>query len=584
MKQIVLFLSMLFGVVLLATAQESFTEAYKRFRPYHYQTPQAWNRIRREVVNPQEVVWSLMERDTRYMYLTGTWKELIPVPTAENTYFFKGEDDLGEMYKFIMTPNAHGYVVYPYGVEQKFQFSKNETTGKNIIRSGFMNTVVSDIPEETEELLDLVIYNDTTDQKSTEEILYNQEEALKWQLSSENRNLCNIRNFYCYFDNRADSLRHKVKYTTQATKDFDNEVADLTAALDTADLSYVIVPYWMTDLYLSVPEPVTSGIARFGYPAYIINPVNGGIDLNNGWNTPNVMDFGPFANIKYDLVAYCGDAISLNTFLSNTEACRQFIFNIFNVEKGIINRRTGHKPSGVHLYFPEFDFKKKRAMKQLVKSVSLVIDSLTINSEKIYSDLDLVLTFSKEAKVKEFDYLSGLQDFVDAIQFADFDSNGLDSQLIISDGSVDTSSVWAKIVNPFYLFRVPYKTIKPGINDGDLMAVADSDYAAGAWGIYLIITIILFVVLISILVLRYFSPLINHYMEVHQTAMVLLMITLVMEIGVFFFFMIEALSPQYILFDMFEGGAMHLFLMAVPILPIAIYLAVKYLAADRDLP
>ncbi len=571
----------------LLMAQESFTAAYRQYRPYHYQTPQAWNRIRREVASPGKVIWSLMERDTRFMYLTGTWKELVPAPTKDNTYFFKGEEDIGRMYNLIIQPDAFGYIVYPYWMEQKIKFSEDDNVNRNIILRGFMNTIVSDIPDDIEEFLELVVYNtDSINEKTLEPVMYGDEKVIQWQLSPNNQNLCNIKNFYCYFDNRPDSLQRKVRYTTEVTKDFNMEVNDLSSALDAADLSYVMIPYWMTDVYLSLPEHQSRQIHRYGYPGYIINPISGGVELNNNWSSLNMMDFGPYSAIRYDLVAFCGDSLSTDYFLGNRDAWELFIYNIFDPEKGMINRKDSafHQPSGLNIYFPEFNFRKKRAMKQFVKSLSLVIDSLTIDSKKKYSKLDLSLTFSRQAAVRESDYLSGLTCFVDTIYFADFDANGLTDKLRFSDGTIDTSSVWAKIINPFYLFRIPYKTIQPGINDGDLMSVAHSDYSSGRWGIYFIITILSVIALLALLIFRYFSPLINRYMESHHTAMVLLMITLVMEIFVFFFFTIEALSPQRIIFDMAKDDSLHLLLIALPLIPIALYLAFINLRRDNILP
>lgn len=67
-------------------AQGTFTDTYLNYRPYHYQTPQAWNRIRREVATHGKEKWPLMDTRRVEMTLAGGWQGLIPTPTSGNTY------------------------------------------------------------------------------------------------------------------------------------------------------------------------------------------------------------------------------------------------------------------------------------------------------------------------------------------------------------------------------------------------------------------------------------------------------------------------------------------------------------------
>ncbi|NDV82951.1 hypothetical protein [Bacteroides sp. 51] len=564
---------------------ESFVAARYRYRPYHYQTPQAWNRIRLEVADPGKVVWPLVEQEPRFMYLTGYWKGLIPSPVPGNTYLFKGLEDVGGIYELLVRPDAHGYIVYPIWLEEQIKLSKDKNFEKYIISKGFMNTLVTDLIYDVEEHLDYIVYNpDSVPEKATPPEVYGNDYT-RWALSEDNYNMYNLKNYYCYFDNRSDSVRYKVKYTTQVTKAFDTEVDQLSARLASADPLYTIIPYWMTDVYLALPKEKTARMKRFGYLAYVINPLSGGVELTNNWSSLNVMDFAPYVQMNYDLVAYCGDSHSTNTFLSNTDAHLQFIYSVFEPATGMINRNGfDHKPSGLNVYIPEFDFKEKRGLTQFIKSLSLVMDSLVVDSGKKYAKLDLSVTLPYQSATGESNFISGLQCFVDTVYFADFDEYGLASKIRYSDGSIDTSSVISRFVNPFYLFRIPYKTIHPGENDTDLLELASCDYDTGMWGLFFFIDILLILSLLTFVFLRYTSPLVYRYTELYPTGVTLCMITLVMEICIFFFFTIEALSPQVIFFDLQVSSRTYLFLIALPILPIFLYFLFRYLYKEQPIP
>lgn len=577
-------------------AQDTFTEAYQRFRPYHYQTPQAWNRIRREVATRGKEKWPFVETERLEMTLAGGWKGLIPSPVPGNTHFFKEVDDMGKIYSLMLSPDAYGYVVYPFKLEQQFKLSENELLAPRILAKGFMNTLITDVPYETELKLDDIIY--TSDTTGTEEVtppeVFDEKGSMGWLKDAEYYDLYNVKNFYCYFDNRPDTVRGHYKYVTNKTRYLSAEVETLKKRILASDSLYAMIPYWMTDVYLNLPSSVSSRIKRLGYMGYVINPVSGTPELTNNWTSPNVMDFAPYKNKPYDLVAYCGDAQSTNRFLTNPAACRTFVYTLLNYPGGMINRSDfENKPEGLNIYLPAFDFKEKRALTQLVKSLSLVIDSLCVNdSVYIYRDarrvmnkeLDLFLTFSKQAAVEQSDFISGLQYFVDSVYYADFDSLGISSRILYNDGSIDTSSVFTRVSNSFYLFRIPFKTVKSGMNNADIWALMECDYASGQWGLFFCITLCLICLIVALVVMRYISVPFNVYIEKYRTFVILLMITLAMEFVVFFFFMIEALSSQIIFFNLETGNMTYLMLIGLPIVPILCYILILKLNKREPLP
>lgn len=583
-----LYTLLLFLSALPLLAQNSFTERFQRLHPYHYQTASAWNRIRREVATNGKEKWPLMKTERLEMTLAGGWKGLIPSPMPDNTYFFKEVEEMGSIYSLLLTPNAYGYAVYPYKLEEQFKLSENELLSPRILARGFMNTLITDVPYETGIKLDEIIYTSDTTQTSetTPPEVFDENGTMGWLKDAEYYDLYNVKNFYCYFDNRPDTLRNRYRYVTQVSEHFDHEVAALSSSMQQSDLSYIYIPYWMTDVYMQVQPAISRQVHRWGYPGYIIEPTSGAPELINGWNSVNVMDFAPYKDKCYDLVAYCGDGTSTSRFLTNRQACRRFIHTVFAYPNGMINRPGGvHKPAGLNLYLPTFDFREKRALTQLIKSISLVIDSLRVNdSVHVYSNLDLSLTFSRRASVEHSGYISGLQCFVDTVYFADFDSLGLAPKVIYNNGSIDTSSVYTRVTNPFYLLRIPYKTIQPGVNDGDVWQLMDCDYASGQWGVFFCIALCILLLLIAIVVLRMISVNMNVYAEKYRMLVVLLMITLVMEFVVFFFFTIEALSPQVIYFDFETGNLTYLMLIALPVLPILLYFLLLQLGKREPVP
>ena len=598
MKRLFLSVIVLFitAVSFLLVAQDTFTEAYQRFRPYHYQTPRAWNRIRREVATHGKEKWPFVETGRMEMNLAGGWKGLIPAPTPANTYFFKEVDDMGRIYSLILKPNTFGYVVYPFKLEQQFKLSENELLAPRVLAKGFMNTLVTDVSYETAQKLDDIIY--VPDTTGTEEVttpeIYDEKGNMGWLKEADYYDLYNVKNFYCYFDNRSDAGSGHYKYVTDTTRYYSAEVETLKERILRCDSLYAMVPYWMTDVYLGLPLPVSSRIKRYGYLGYVINPISGTPEITNNWASPNLMDFVPYKDKPYDLVAYCGDAQSTNRFLTNPEARRKFIYSIMNYPGGLINRSDyASKPEGLNIFLPAFDFKEKRALTQLVKSLSLVIDSLCINDtihiyrdakRALNRDLGFFLTFSKKAAAEHSGFISGLQCFVDSVYFADFDSLGISSRILYNDGSIDTSSVYTRVTNPFYLFRIPFKTIEPGVNDSDIWQLMDCDYASGQWGLFFSIDLCILFLILALFIMRYISVPFNVYIEKYYTFFVLLLITLIMEFCVFFFFMIEALSPQVIYFDLETRSMAYLVLIALPIVPILFYFLILKLNKREPLP
>lgn len=120
--------------------------------------------------------------------------------------------------------------------------------------------------------------------------------------------------------------------------------------------------------------------------------------------------------------------------------------------------------------------------------------------------------------------------------------------------------------------------------NSDIWRLMVCDYASGQWWLFLCIDLCILFMLFALVVMRYISVLFNVYIEKYYTFVILLMITLVMEFGVFFFFMIEALSPQVIYFDLETGSMTYLTLIALPIISILLYFLMLKLNKREPVP
>ena len=70
--------------------------------------------------------------------------------------------------------------------------------------------------------------------------------------------------------------------------------------------------------------------------------------------------------------------------------------------------------------------------------------------------------------------------------------------------------------------------------------------------------------------------------ERYRSFIIPVLITLVTEIIIVFLYMVEALSPNELLFSLDEGT--HLYLLALPLLFIVLHIGLKMLGGRRELP
>ena len=398
-------------------------------------------------------------------------------------------------------------------------------------------------------------------------------------------------------DNNKDKKNEIGKDTVQTSLlslYLQSEVDSLSKKIHNQDgknFNYSIVPYWMSDVYKHLDQKSNEYLdSHESYLGYVVNPMTGGSlvetnfkeylkELNYNWNQKNRMEL---------VVMLTGDVYT-DFFLRSESSQRNLIYNLFGDSLSVL---THEHVTGVNFYFPDYRFDRPREMAQFVKKVSLVVDSLVDKNDGCYAfgakepshkNLDLHLMFNYEEKAQNYNYISGLQCFVDAIYFADFDEYGLPVQLIKDGGSVDTSSIISRIINPFYLFHFRTNEVDEESRT-DIEKILQCDYNSGMCGLFLVFDLVLLLLLVVYFVLNFTSTEMNLWKSVYPTLFVLFPITLITEFIVFFFCFWEALSPQIIFMKIENSYTDVLYLFFLPIIPIIIYLVYQRVKNNTVLP
>lgn len=348
-------------------------------------------------------------------------------------------------------------------------------------------------------------------------------------------------------------------------------------------LPNIICPWWIEDLYRS--DVVKGEIRRLGYVGYVLDPLTGLPSLVNSWNETTLLD-SVWQDIPMDLVVYCRGAEAFDVFLRSDSARMNFIEKVFDSETGMINRlHWGKRPAGLHFYLPDCSFREKRALIRFVQSVSMVIDYYCVKGERIYEGKKcrLTFTFSPEAR-KELDFLSGVIGLVDEVNLGVYDESGFPLTPIQGyTRENDPASMVARIRNQYYLFslRIPDEVTETECQN-DLYKLAQAEYSKQNWRLYFFVDVLLVVCLIASVVLYHlYSP---FYMMVdrYRSLVVPVIITLVTEIMIVFLYMTEALSGTLLFFNLDENT--HLYLLALPLIFIVLYMTLKMLGERKQLP
>ena len=368
-------------------------------------------------------------------------EKILPPPTVENMYFFKGKTgDLDNM-QSLLNSDKQGYIICPVWTEDVTGVLDNPDENPSIRGSGTIEFFIKEAPLSialniTPWEEDAIGYRETDFIPFVYDTTYTQ--AVKnWLLSVRELRPSTIRTFFCYFDKRskeeiaAQKKKGNCSIPVFKVDGASSETKRLSERLSQYNQrAFPIVPYWLQSVYEQLPADLIRKFSRMEYLGYVVDTESGQPSQVSDWQQQEcLIDMPVYSDTPVDLLVLFRNSKATNDFLRSKESQMALLNNLFTKGTGTINRNPSlRKLNGLTLYFPDFDFKleNRRELVQFVKSTSFVIDSFCVDGNKIYKNYDLNVIFPIKEK-KHIGYLSILLKYqlVDRLCFVDYDEMGV---------------------------------------------------------------------------------------------------------------------------------------------------------------
>ncbi|WP_430406301.1 hypothetical protein [Fluviicola sp.] len=231
--------------------------------------------------------------------------------------------------------------------------------------------------------------------------------------------------------------------------------------------------------------------------------------------------YGGSGNLNDGLLFRFNGASRTNRFLTNEEVVIRAISYIFTALQ-----QDSSKIKTISLYFPDFNFKEKRAMAQFTKSIRRVMDASkypTITNMK----LKVFFHEPKDRKIIGEDFMYALTLMADDVILLD-PTNIMDDYYVKGDpftwSEIENLSLFTQINSHFYLAKystgdtASYKGTLSNFSINSIRPVVMGDNPDNNWESYLwfLIGLVFLIVLIILLYLLYppFSYLMNQNMGI----------------------------------------------------------------------
>ena len=230
-----------------------------------------------------------------------------------------------------------------------------------------------------------------------------------------------------------------------------------------------------------------------------------------------------------------------NRFLRNEEAQLRAISYIFKA----LQSDTTIKIRSINLYFPDFNFREKRAMVQFVKSMRMVLDAAK-NYDISKMKLKVFFHNQKNPEIISHDFLYSLMIKASEVVLLD-PTNVIDDYYVEGDpfskDDIENVGLFTRMNSHFYLARFTNGNpeIRDSITDFSVSAIREialGDIPENNWESYLwfLIGLIALVILIVLLYFFYppFSYILNQNMGIILASSVVFIIEFFMLAGVVF--------------------------------------------------
>ena len=357
---------------------------------------------------------------------------------------------------------------------------------------------------------------------------------------------------------------------------------------DNGQVAYMLYPYWLGRKYQSY---AFDSIKRFGYFGYIINPEDGSPNLSYSYIANNIIEYAKtyktgiptnqiknalpdvhWHDTKADLVLYIGGRNETNYFLQS-KAARDLCIDIafeYVCKRDSISNGNLFNADGVNVYFPHFSFELKRQYGLFIKNLFWKFqDSNT--KKKIIVTLPLRDTI-------HFNYMLGLEHYIDEIHFANYDYRGVVRDKAIRDSlniaykSDETDLGLIKEI-------IAQMRIAEFYNPLNNMEGAAKE---NKWEMYFFFICFLLLLILTSIPLAFFWCSFNYLVNKYLVLYILFVILLLAEILFLFIFMIEEMTIDVWLINT-ENKESYLFLF-IPIVLLLLFPAIKFLQKRKELP
>ena len=242
-------------------------------------------------------------------------------------------------------------------------------------------------------------------------------------------------------------------------------------------------------------------------------------------------------SVRREILFRCVGEKATTQLIKNPEAVSQVISSLFTEMQQFYDNSVHIE--GINLYFPDFNFKEKRAMAQFVKSVRIMMDA---SRNFKYPETRLNVTFNtydgEQIVDRNYQYCL-LQDASEVISLDyryPIDSCYMRGTRLVRTGSMSDIKLISQIVNHFYIAR-----FYMGNLDKDAANLTDfSEHTIGSyfrvdfldnqWEVYFFILIGILLLIIILIVLYIFYKPISDFVNHNTETVLVIAIVVILEI------------------------------------------------------
>lgn len=284
-----------------------------------------------------------------------------------------------------------------------------------------------------------------------------------------------------------------------------------------------------------------------------------------------------------EIMFRCDGAERTLRFIRNREAIRRFIAYMFTMMQ-----EDGEGITGINLYFPDYDFTRKRAMTQMVKSVRIMMDAS--RDFKHETTTLRVIFHSQDSSVRAGgNFVSGLLQEASEVVFVDGVDvrNNFFVRAVVNGADSRQPGLLGKIVNHvriarYYTGGLDIESLElTGFDDAAIGEILTADYRENNWEVFLYIILLILAVVAVVYILYCLDVRVSELMTAHMESVMLLLTVVVLEIGILLITMFQNMCRE----DQFSIVDQHpVLIFMLPLAVILVMPVLHRLLANRKKP